>query len=147
MWPSVQSVINHPVSPDMASRCCDTQSVRVCQYCTCVSVCFVVVVRFNSLAKNLPVCTCLLYVNNHVYGLLECVCLPVCWCVRGGEATDNWCLCVSVCDIYDTFYLFIVVLPPVTTSPRGNKASLVLISDMSQMVCLSGKGERLMEVV
>lgn len=89
------------------------------------------------------------YVNNHVCGLFECVCLPVCWCVRGwgGEATDNWCLCVSVCDIYDTFYLFIVVLPPVTTSPRGNQASLVLISDMSQMVCVSGKGERLMEVV
>lgn len=70
-----------------------------------------------------------------------------CQCVGECEEGGSHRQLVSVCDIYDTFYLFIVVLPPVTTSPRGNQASLVLISDMSQMVCLRGKGERLMEVV
>lgn len=138
VWPSVPSVINHPVSPDMASRCCDTQSLCVCVSVLHLCLCAFLLCVFNSLAKNLHVCTCLLYVNNHVCSLLEC--LPVCWCVRGGKS-HRQLGCVSVCDIYDTFYLFIVVLPPVTTSPRGNQASLmVLISDMSQMVCLSGKG-------
>lgn len=100
VWPSVQSVINHPVSPDMASRCCDTQSLCACVSIALVCLCaffFVVNVGFNSLTKNLHVCTCLLYVNNHVCGLLECVCLPVCWCVRGGEShRQRVCVCLCV---------------------------------------------------
>lgn len=30
VWPSVQSVINHHISPDMARRCPETQSLCVC---------------------------------------------------------------------------------------------------------------------
>lgn len=39
VWPSVQSVINHPVSPDMASRCCDTHSLCVCVSIALVCLC------------------------------------------------------------------------------------------------------------
>lgn len=38
VWPSVQSVINHPVSLDMASRCCCTQSLCVAMWVLLSSV-------------------------------------------------------------------------------------------------------------
>lgn len=51
------------------------------------------------------------------------------------------CVCVCV-GIYDTSYLFTIVLAAVVASPCGKQASrMVLISDMSQMVCMTTLSE------
>lgn len=144
VWPSVQSVINHPVSPDMASRCCDTQSL-----CVCVSIALVCLCALLLCVLILSPRICLYAHACYMLTTMFVACSSAfaCQCVGACEEGGSHRQLVSVCDIYDTFYLFIVVLPPVTTSPRGNQASLVLISNVSQMVCLRGKGERLMEVV
>lgn len=145
VWPSVQSVINHPVSPDMASRCCDTQSLCVCVSIALVCLCALLLLCVLILSPRICLYAHACYMLTTMF--VVCSSAFACQCVGACEGGGSHRQLVSVCDIYDTFYLFIVVLPPVTTSPRGNQASLVLISDMSQMVCLSGKGERLMEVV
>lgn len=58
VWPSVQSVINHHISPDMARRCPETQSLCVCVWlqwlCDSVWMCV-----FDFSAKYWPVCACL----------------------------------------------------------------------------------------
>lgn len=89
-WPSVQSVINHPVSPDMAGRCCDTQR----PVCACVNMAMVfvwlLVFVFNSSAKYWHVCAC-----QDFYCGLACVCMstcPKCLCVFERDNMCAWML-------------------------------------------------------
>lgn len=127
----VRLIILYP----QTSQCCDTQSLCVLVWkshlwmCLCAFVWVCILILQPSICLCACLCVCVFY--NHV---LACASMLVCW-----RRTHRQRVCTSV-GIYDTFYLFTVVPPVVTASPRGNKALLmVLISDMSQTVCLTGE--------
>lgn len=126
----VRLIILYP----QTSQCCDTQSLCVLVWishlwmCLCAFVWVCILILTPSICPCACLCVCVSY---HVLA-----CASVLVCVGGGHRRH---VCTSV-GIYDTFYLFTVVPPVVTASPRGNKALLmVLISDMSQTVCLTGE--------
>lgn len=111
--------------------------VCMCEFHTCVCVCVPLFGCAFKFSSQVFACVCM-----SVLFLLPCVSLRVRACLAPASVCvverhrQHVCLRVG---IYDTFYLFTVVPQAVMASPRSNQASLmVLISDMSQMLCLTG---------